>query len=652
MEPESFQAPQSEEPGVLGNYIGVDSSGTRPLGNRDYGVLIGRLVRARIGAPGAGNIISANGKGGIRIERNSDQDHKIQGNFIGMGLSGQLHLGNGFGCAESEQNCGHGLHWDEEMFLGTRTLRSEIGGAEEGEGNTIAFNKGAGIYIHAGEEARIRSNRIYDNGGLGIDLYPLGINANSKPQRFPVNRLEPFPVLELALLFESTVTISGQLPRRVVEGRIDVFSSPSCDPSGNGEGEVFLGPLIIPSPERDHVVPPKIEFRGSVPARNASAGPMPHAITAVWTSSSGNSSEFSACKVLELDSDGDTISDQIEDRGPNGGDCDRNGVPDRMQRAVTALPNAIDGRYLCGILLGGIPVISTVSTPAVELKPDGVLTPLGVLEATIELGGQGLGSNLFVQAGGEATLTLTIPEGIQVDSYYNFGPTPQDTEPHWYEFLFDGETGAEIFADRIILHFVDGQRGDHDLTENGRITTLGGPVVFGFSLYFPFNRSDETDFTGFAVSNFSESETLLEMTAFDTEGVPLIAFDNPVYFQLQGGSQLARLGTDIFDLGTDTPQDGWVQLISKEEGIGSFFQAGGGSKLDGSVAASDKSETLYFTRVFEGPTEYRGHAATTSLSIANPNLESVTIDLELLGNPGSQGAVSSSALLQSLAPRQ
>jgi hypothetical protein len=354
-----------------------------------------------------------------------------------------------------------------------------------------------------------------------------------------------------------------------------------------------------------------------------------------------------------LDGDGHGYSDQFENGGPNNGDVNNDGVQDRLQKNITCLPNALDGRYVCGIVVAEESMITPVlETPSPETKPSGLLPTAGLFDFELDLPFQQENPQLVILNEAPASVTLVFPDGVEATSYYNFGPTPERPEPHWYEFLFDGETGAEIFADRIILHFVDGQRGDHDLAENGRITTLGGPVVFGFSLYFPFNRSDETDFTGFAVSNFSESETLLEMTAFDTEGIPLFAFDNPVYFQLQGGSQLARLGTDIFDLGNDTSQDGWVRLIAKEEGIGSFFQAGGGSKLDGSVAASDKSETLYFTRVFEGPTEYRGHAATTSLSIANPNLEWVTIDLELLGNPGSQNAVTSTAVLQNLAPRQ
>ncbi len=49
--------------------------------------------------------------------------------------------------------------------------------------------------------------------------------------------------------------------------------------------------------------------------------------------------------------------------------------------------------------------------------------------------------------------------------------------PHWYSFGYNGDTGAEIQGNRIILHFRDGGRGDDDLTADGRIVDPGGPAV-------------------------------------------------------------------------------------------------------------------------------------------------------------------------------
>ena len=88
---------------------------------------------------------------------------------------------------------------------------------------------------------------------------------------------------------------------------------------------------------------------------------------------------------------------------------------------------------------------------------------------------------------GQSVTVAIIPEKqTPVISYWKYGSTPNDLTDHWYEFLFDGQTGAAILEDRILLHFVDGQRGDDDLEANGEIADPGAPVFSsGVSLIFP-----------------------------------------------------------------------------------------------------------------------------------------------------------------------
>lgn len=83
----------------------------------------------------------------------------------------------------------------------------------------------------------------------------------------------------------------------------------------------------------------------------------------------------------------------------------------------------------------------------------------------------------------------TLPNGG--NTFYKYGATPADRTPHWYQFLYQtktdsddaSQTGAEFVPDiaglhitTIILHFVDGQRGDDDLANNGVIVEPGGPA--------------------------------------------------------------------------------------------------------------------------------------------------------------------------------
>jgi len=75
---------------------------------------------------------------------------------------------------------------------------------------------------------------------------------------------------------------------------------------------------------------------------------------------------------------------------------------------------------------------------------------------------------------GNATVTLYLPAGAAPTTYYRYGPLVPGP-PEWYEFMFDGTTGAEITDNVITLNFVDGDRGDDDLTPDGTIVDAGGP---------------------------------------------------------------------------------------------------------------------------------------------------------------------------------
>ena len=107
-------------------------------------------------------------------------------------------------------------------------------------------------------------------------------------------------------------------------------------------------------------------------------------------------------------------------------------------------------------------------------SPVGIEFPIGHLEFTVQ----------NVSVGNSTTVTLYLPDDSLVNTYYKYGPTSGDPTSHWYEFLFDGTTGAEIFAgpdadtdpEIIILHFVDGQRGDADLSANGQVHDPGSPA--------------------------------------------------------------------------------------------------------------------------------------------------------------------------------
>jgi hypothetical protein len=100
-----------------------------------------------------------------------------------------------------------------------------------------------------------------------------------------------------------------------------------------------------------------------------------------------------------------------------------------------------------------------------------------------------------VPAPGSATVEMVLPAPLSFlpllpggpTMYIKTGPTPADPSSHAYQFLFQHQTDADSAAmtgaeyldpTHLLLHFVDGQRGDDDLSgSNGIIVDSGGPAV-------------------------------------------------------------------------------------------------------------------------------------------------------------------------------
>ena len=108
-----------------------------------------------------------------------------------------------------------------------------------------------------------------------------------------------------------------------------------------------------------------------------------------------------------------------------------------------------------------------LNNPSTTNAPSGMRFSYGFFGFTIT----GVGN------GGATTVTLHFPVGTTFDTYYKFGSTSNNAVNHWYEFLYDSETGAEINGNVITLHFVDGERGDDDLLANGIVVDVGAPAA-------------------------------------------------------------------------------------------------------------------------------------------------------------------------------
>jgi hypothetical protein len=170
------------------------------------------------------------------------------------------------------------------------------------------------------------------------------------------------------------------------------------------------------------------------------------------------------------DFDNDGVADQ-EEQGPNGNDpnYDGNGdgFADWQQGNVVSMHTFDRKHYVTLESPAGTAFqnCEPLANPAPGSAPPDVHFAHGFFSFTVD----GIG------VGGSTTVVLHLPAGSLVDTYWKHGPTPGNAAPHWYEFLFDGQTGAAISGHVITLHFRDGERGDNVVALDGMIIEPGGP---------------------------------------------------------------------------------------------------------------------------------------------------------------------------------
>jgi CSLREA domain-containing protein len=256
---------------VQANRIGTDVTGMFALGNTYRGIVVasgasGNFIR--------GNLISANGAAGIRLSDDGTEGNKVQGNLIGTDITGIGSLGN--------------------AYIGIRitdgAANNLIGGDAPDEGNTIAFNAFDGITLNsaAGSGNSLLANSIFSNGGLGIDLNEDGVTLNDPGDSDSgPNGLQNYPVLNSLIKSHGSPTVFGSLDSKPNAAyHIEFFSEATCDESGYGEGDQYLGSIEVRTGPAGFAT-----FNFALP-KNFS---LSACVTATATDSYGSTSEFSMC---------------------------------------------------------------------------------------------------------------------------------------------------------------------------------------------------------------------------------------------------------------------------------------------------------------------------------------------------------------------
>lgn len=281
---------------VIGNLIGTNAAGTAAIGNT-RGIFINGVANPANNVIGPFNIISGNAvsstfSAGIELA-GPVQNTQIFQNILGLAVDNLTAIPNIRAIY---------LH-DEPPLAGPTGTDIDL--------NIIARNFFDGITITGNTQtALITQNAIYANSQLGIDLADDGptpndaLDADTGP-----NSLQNFPVITSATVASGQVTIMGTLSSAPnVDHGVQFFYSASCDPSGFGEGESYLGEQ-------------EVLTDGSGAGTFTFTGPLAQTtgvITAMASSETANSSEFSACFAFGAITPAASIADAIKVEGNSG----------------------------------------------------------------------------------------------------------------------------------------------------------------------------------------------------------------------------------------------------------------------------------------------------------------------------------------------
>jgi len=409
---------------IANNTVGLDIDGDTLLANAGIGISVSGSDKLNIYS----NVVSGNTSHGLNIT-NGSTELNVYNNRIGVGKTLNMDLGND----------GHGINVNNSS-------NNRFGHTSSSLGNVIAYNSGSGIFVQNSDPGSFNSygntiigNKIYSNGGLGIDLAPAGPTANDTDDVDDgPNYLQNY-ITFTAKQTDTGVQVTGSLNTDVLRPnyRIEFFVSNSCDASGYGEGGTLVDVYDI------LIVSNSTPIDYEIPDTTISAGEY---LTATVTYDEGtgglkDTSEFSPCAVVqEPDSPGssgvfvvNSTADAAESGGQIGdGFCNVGGGVCTLRAALQEANAGSEPPYTISFNIAGtaphtislnssLPVISLPTI--IKGKPSGYSGPPMII---VNGSGVGSGPGFNVAAPG------SIIDGLSIVS-------------------FSSGSGIEVNANNVVL---------------------------------------------------------------------------------------------------------------------------------------------------------------------------------------------------------
>ncbi len=398
---------------IYGNYIGIGRNGVNSIVGETLETGGAGVVQPLnqgpprsnliVGGPSLGQANVISGIPGTQLVIAGVQNI-VQGNIIG---------GDYTGSENANLNSGAGI----SLYGGaSNTL---IGGTGENEGNIIVGTKGAAIgnlgvdiplfeMSLIGQNVAILGNSIFEVGildyydfgdsNIGIDLLHSSYDGapSGPPENFfdtgpnptnignDVNRTNSYlraPVLNSAVQDGDQLSINFDLDVIGSDSnqyRVEFFANDASTVFGSGPGQNYLGSTTVDTGNTQFDL--TLSSASDITNKALSATVTP--LNSAGVGGFGGTSEFSTNieigSVTDFDADG--ITDEVEDAGPNNGDGNNDGIPDRLQPTVSTY--IIGSTYVTFVTQGcsANGSVSSLTEDSLGVVDEGFTYPFGLTD--------------------------------------------------------------------------------------------------------------------------------------------------------------------------------------------------------------------------------------------------------------------------------
>jgi len=403
---------------IFGNYLGLGSDGLTPFESR-ASITIGTgtigippvFTNNRIGGPNTGEMnVIANGSSIGASVYLADGGNTVQGNYIGTDYTGVPN-------PNFSRSQGVAIGYDSNENL--------VGGTSPAERNIIAGTGGTGVTIVSWEfsvypitwtpnKNSILGNSIYDIGNsgftnfgdssLGIDMIE-AIDGKNSPNgdvtdfshqgpdandagdsdTGPNNYIN-HPVLKTAQQVGNQLTVTYDLDAADSPSntyRVEFFANDNSTVYGAGPGQEYLGAAASVVPGTDRTVTLTVSGDFTDKALSATTTAIDNTTDSGFGSTSEFSQNISIGSATDFDADG--LTDNVEDAGPNNGDGNNDGTPDRLQPTVTTYEIDSTGIYATLVTSGCSEngTVTSIDVTSLAKTDNGKVYPYGLTDFTL-----------------------------------------------------------------------------------------------------------------------------------------------------------------------------------------------------------------------------------------------------------------------------